>query len=62
LIEGLKRSGVEASLILGDAQLCGDGSGFPHAEHLASHIVSLPIHPELSDRQVDEVIGAIRSN
>ena len=34
---------------------------FPNAEYLASHCVSLPMFPELSDMQVGRVINAVNS-
>ncbi len=33
---------------------------FPNAELIASRTLSLPIYPELSDRQIDQIAGAIR--
>jgi dTDP-4-amino-4,6-dideoxygalactose transaminase len=34
---------------------------FPVTEELASNCLSLPIYPELSTRQIEQVVGAIRS-
>jgi dTDP-4-amino-4,6-dideoxygalactose transaminase len=33
---------------------------FPHAERAAAEVLSLPIFPELSDAQVQEIAGAVR--
>jgi len=35
--------------------------GLPVTEHLADHVLSLPIYPELVDDEVDRVVMAIRS-
>ncbi len=36
----------------------GEGS-FPVAEHLATHIVSLPLYPELPFEDIERVVAAI---
>jgi len=37
----------------------GDVGSFPQAERAAAEILSLPLYPELSDEQVDQVIEAV---
>jgi dTDP-4-amino-4,6-dideoxygalactose transaminase len=40
----------------------GQGPGsFPHAEQAAAEVVSLPIYPEMTDAQVEEVIEAVKA-
>jgi dTDP-4-amino-4,6-dideoxygalactose transaminase len=39
-----------------------DGSGLPVAEDLAGRILALPIHPDLTDQQVDRICRAVLSN
>jgi dTDP-4-amino-4,6-dideoxygalactose transaminase len=34
---------------------------FPVTEELAANCLSLPVYPELSKRQIEQVVGAIRS-
>jgi dTDP-4-amino-4,6-dideoxygalactose transaminase len=41
-----------------DLGLCG--GTFPIAEELQQQVLSLPMHPCLTDRQIDEVIRACR--
>ncbi|MDT7952247.1 MAG: DegT/DnrJ/EryC1/StrS family aminotransferase [Acetobacteraceae bacterium] len=38
-----------------------DGTSLPVAEDLATRIMALPIHPDLSDRQVDQISAAVAS-
>lgn len=39
----------------------GQGKGsFPHAEHACAHMLSLPMHPEITKDEVDRVCAAIR--
>jgi len=33
---------------------------FPESERAAKEVISLPIYPELTENQLDEVIGAVR--
>jgi dTDP-4-amino-4,6-dideoxygalactose transaminase len=33
---------------------------FPHAEHIGDRTLSLPLSPKLSDRDVEDVIEAVR--
>lgn len=33
---------------------------FPHAEHAANHVVSLPMHPYLTEADQDKVMGALQ--
>lgn len=42
------------------AALGGKAGDCPHAEQAAREVLSLPIHPELSDAQQDEVVAALR--
>ncbi|MGD9893145.1 MAG: DegT/DnrJ/EryC1/StrS family aminotransferase [Dehalococcoidia bacterium] len=37
-----------------------DASSLPESERIAEHVLSLPMYPELTDRQVDTVAAAIR--
>ncbi|MEO8397529.1 MAG: DegT/DnrJ/EryC1/StrS family aminotransferase, partial [Chloroflexota bacterium] len=39
----------------------GDVGSFPQAERAAEEILSLPIYPELTDVQADQVIEAVLS-
>lgn len=39
----------------------GDLGSFPHAEKAVQEIVSLPLYPELTDSEVDDVIAGVRS-
>jgi dTDP-4-amino-4,6-dideoxygalactose transaminase len=34
---------------------------FPEAERASAEVLSLPIYPELTSAQLDEVVGAIRA-
>jgi dTDP-4-amino-4,6-dideoxygalactose transaminase len=34
---------------------------FPVAERCAAEFLSLPIHPELTDAEVEAVVGAVRA-
>jgi dTDP-4-amino-4,6-dideoxygalactose transaminase len=39
----------------------GHGPGaFPNAEHIGDRTLSLPLSPKLTDRDVDDVIAAVR--
>ena len=42
------------------AELCQDVS-LPVSEHVAQHCMSLPIHPELTNKQIDEIVAVIKS-
>ena len=37
-----------------------DGSSLPVSEDLATRILALPIHPELTDEEVSRIIAAVR--
>lgn len=39
-----------------------DGTALPVAESLGSRILALPIHPDLSDEQIDRVISTLRQS
>jgi UDP-2-acetamido-2-deoxy-ribo-hexuluronate aminotransferase len=38
-----------------------DGRSLPISERLADHVLSLPMHPDLTDDEVDRVIAAVRA-
>ena len=42
------------------AELC-QGISLPVSEYVAQHCMSLPIHPELTNKQIDEVVAVIKS-
>jgi dTDP-4-amino-4,6-dideoxygalactose transaminase len=39
----------------------GDSGSFPRAERLADEILSLPVFPDLTDAEVEQVVGAVTS-
>jgi dTDP-4-amino-4,6-dideoxygalactose transaminase len=42
------------------ADLGGKVGDFPHSEYLASHCVSLPMFPEMTEEEVDRVISVLK--
>ncbi len=68
LIEILKKNGITALIhypvplhLSGTYKYLGYKRGdFPHAEHAADHMVSLPMFPELTQGQADAVIKVIK--
>ena len=39
-----------------------DGAGLPVAEDLATRILALPIHPDLTEADLDRIAAAVRAN
>jgi len=39
----------------------GESGPFPRAERLTDEILSLPVFPDLTDGEVDHVVGAVSS-
>ena len=47
---------------LGGLQLCGSQTGdFPQGERAQEQVLTLPMYPELSEEQVEEVVGGIKN-
>ena len=42
-------------------RLVADGQRFPHAEQAAEHVISLPLFPEMTDDEVEQVVKAVAS-
>jgi perosamine synthetase len=57
----LERAGVQTIIPVTAAELLAPASVLPNAHGLARETVSLPIHPGLSDQDVDRIEAAIRA-
>lgn len=68
LIDGLRERGVGAGIYYPKplhhyphiAELGYDVGDFPVAEDVASRVVSLPVHPKVTEEDVDTIVGAVR--
>ena len=70
VLEELRKRGVNAAVhyptpihLQPAARAFGFGPGdFPHAERLAAEVLCLPVHPFLSDGEVERVVEAVRGS
>jgi len=61
LVQGLADVAREEPLCLMAEGLPGDGLVLPRAEQAAREILSLPVHAELTDEEVERVADGVRS-
>lgn len=57
-IEHLAREGIRAIIPLEEWELLADADGFPHAASMTRTTVSIPIHPSLTQGDIDHIIKA----
>lgn len=60
IIGTLERAGIKSIIPIESWELLGDPRLYPNAFHLTQNMISLPIYPSLTQKQIDKIIVSLK--